>query len=144
MGTSDLMDYTAIGDTVNTASRLEGMCSKYGVGAVISRATAERCGDKFVLKQLDLVRVKGRSEGIPIFTVLRPEEAERSEKELSLWNEAFALYVEGNFQTAGRICRSLFGEHPNEKLYKIFAERADTMAYEAPKNWDGVFTYENK
>jgi adenylate cyclase len=144
MGTQDLMDYTAIGDTVNTASRLEGMCSKYGVGAVISKDTADLCGGKFALAPLDIVRVKGRSAGIPIFFVLPEEEARMREKELKTWDEAFALYIGGDFKSSGRKCIELSMERPGEKLYRIFAERTETMGAVVPKDWDGVYTYESK
>ena len=144
MGTAELMDYTAIGDTVNTASRLEGMCAKYGVGIVISGDTAERCDERFVLKPVDLVRVKGRKTGIPIYTVLAREDGENVQDELALWKEAFKLYIDGDFRSSGKICSELLGRRPEEKLYQIFSERTAAMAEHAPDNWDGVFTYESK
>jgi adenylate cyclase len=144
MGTHELMDYTAIGDTVNTASRLEGMCTKYGVSSVISKETADACGGIFALLPLDLVRVKGRSAGIPIFTVVTPEDAEARRSEFGLWGEAFSLYINGDFRGAGKICRSLLAERPLEKLYSIFAERSEALAADVPESWDGVFTYESK
>ncbi|MDR3255379.1 MAG: adenylate/guanylate cyclase domain-containing protein [Synergistaceae bacterium] len=144
MGTHDLMDYTAIGDTVNTASRLEGMCTKYGVSSLISKDTADFCTGAFRLVSLDLVKVKGKSEGIPIFTVVAPEDAEARNRELELWEEAFALYARGDFRASGKICQSLLDERPQEKLYRIFAERTGALAENVPENWDGVFAYESK
>ncbi|MDL2263500.1 adenylate/guanylate cyclase domain-containing protein [Synergistaceae bacterium OttesenSCG-928-I11] len=144
MGTAELMDYTAIGDTVNTASRLEGMCSKYGVGIVISGDTAEYCSEKFVLKPIDLVRVKGRKTGIPIFTVFTHEDAEPLRDELARWDEAFKHYIDGDFKTSDKLCAELLAARPEEKLYQIFAERTAAMAEHTPDNWDGVFTYESK
>jgi adenylate cyclase len=144
MGTSDLMDYTAIGDTVNTASRLEGMCSKYGVGVVISKDTADLCAGKFALMPLDIVRVKGRVSGIPIFSVLLQDEARKREKELQTWEEAFALYIAGDFEASGKKCLDLSRERPDDKLYQIFTERTMSMRELVTSDWDGVYTYENK
>jgi hypothetical protein len=90
------------------------------------------------------VRVKGRSEGIPVFTVLTLEDEEKRASELRLWEEAFASYIGGDFSSSGRICRSLLENNPDEKLYKIFAERTELMSVNMPENWDGVFAYETK
>ncbi|MDR3354998.1 MAG: adenylate/guanylate cyclase domain-containing protein [Synergistaceae bacterium] len=144
MGTSELMDYTAVGDTVNTASRLEGMCPKYGVGIVISGTTADACTGKVAVKPLDIVRVKGRSEGIPIFTVYTQEEAERRSEEISLWERAFKLYIGGDFRSSGEICSSLAKACPDEMLYGIFMERINLLIGQAPEDWDGVYTYDIK
>jgi adenylate cyclase len=144
MGTSELMDYTAVGDTVNTASRLEGLCPKYGVGVVISGTTAESCAGRVTVKPLDIVRVKGRSEGIPIFTVYTLEEAEGRSEEIVLWERAFKFYIDGDFRSSGEICSSLTRTRPDEMLYKIFEERINLLIGQTPENWDGVFTYDTK
>ena len=144
MGTSELMSYTAIGDTVNTASRLEGMCSKYGLGVVISEDTADRCGDEFTMIPVDIVRVKGRSEGIKILSAMTIEEGSRRSEELDAWRGAFAYYVEGDFKNADNICSKLTAKFPDEKLYQVFKERTAELMTRMPEKWDGVFTYENK
>jgi adenylate cyclase len=144
MGTSELMDYTAIGDTVNTASRLEGLCSKYGVGVVISKNTADLCGGKVALKPLDFVRVKGRSEGIPIFTACTLDEAEKRQEETMLWEKAFDLYQKGDFLHSGQLCASLAQSCPGEKLYRIFLERTEALAKRRPDTWEGVFDHADK
>lgn len=146
MGTADLMNYTAIGDTVNTASRLEGMCSKYGLGIVISGDTAEdlRGDGRFVLSVIDLVRVKGRKAGIPIYTVLSPQEASPRASELDAWQRSFEMYIAGDFASALPIFRELAQSRPAEKRYQIFVERAQHMSIERPDEWDGVYTYESK
>jgi adenylate cyclase len=144
MGTSELMDYTAVGDTVNTASRLEGMCPKYGVGIVISGTTADSCAGRVAVKPLDIVRVKGRSEGIPIFTVYTLEEGERRSEEIALWERAFKFYTDGDFRSSGEICSSLARTCPDEMLYAIFEERVNLLIGQTPERWDGVFAYDTK
>ncbi len=72
------------------------------------------------------------------------ERAREAHKELAIWDEAFGLYIRGDFESSGRLCSELAGKHPGEKLYQIFAERTKEMAEHPPENWDGVFIYESK
>jgi hypothetical protein len=120
------------------------MCPKYGVGIVISGATAGSCAGRAALKPLDIVRVKGKSEGIPIFTVYTLEEAERRSEEIALWERAFKFYIDGDFRSSGEICSSLARTCPDEMLYRIFTERVNLLIGQTPENWDGVFAYDTK
>ena len=65
MGSDRLFDYTAIGDNVNLGSRLEGLNKYYGTNILISQTTAEALGNGFILRDLDLVKVKGKAQGGP-------------------------------------------------------------------------------
>jgi class 3 adenylate cyclase len=70
MGLSERADFTAIGDTVNTTSRLEGMCKELGVNIVVSASSAERLGrDRYDLVSLGNANVRGKREAISVYTL---------------------------------------------------------------------------
>lgn len=74
MGSEMRFDYSALGDAVNLASRLEGQSKAYGVGIILGEATASAVGDRFAIIELDLLRVKGKTHPERIFGLLGDEE----------------------------------------------------------------------
>ena len=144
IGTGDLMSYTAIGDAVNVASRLEGMCSFYGVGITVSDDIMKQCRTLFYWQKIDCVRVKGRDKPVTLFTPLSEKEANDRAQELALWEKVQGYYGEGRFRDAGPLLTELRAIAPAEKLYRVFALRCAGLSVSLPLKWDGVYTHKSK
>ncbi|MCS7084445.1 MAG: adenylate/guanylate cyclase domain-containing protein, partial [Aquificaceae bacterium] len=70
MGSSHRMDYTVMGDTINLGSRLEGTNKQYGTRIIISEFTYAKVKDRVYVRELDIIRVKGKNEPVKIYELL--------------------------------------------------------------------------
>ena len=84
MGSEMRFDYTALGDTVNLASRLEGQSKPYGISIILGSGTANVVRDRLPVLEIDLIRVKGKTEPEHIYALMGDETVAASDDWLAL------------------------------------------------------------
>lgn len=151
IGTTHRIDTTAVGDTVNTAARLESLTKLYRSELLVSQAVAEvilngAMGTKEItrdhIRHLDTVRVKGKTEVIDVYEVFAhlPEEVRQQKAaQRADFDRARSLYLGGAPGEARDILRLLIDQAPNDHVYKLYYNRAVRLADKPPSAaWDRV------
>lgn len=141
---SDLrFSYTAISDHVNLASRLEGLNKVYGTHILVSDHTRAQIGNDFVCREIDCVRVKGKTQPVTVHELLcrRVNDAGgRSAQVAGAFAQAFMAYRRRRFADAIAALEAVRPLDPDDQALDRFVKRCHALlASPPPEDWDGVF-----
>ncbi|MBN2199605.1 MAG: adenylate/guanylate cyclase domain-containing protein [Candidatus Aminicenantes bacterium] len=143
MGSRSRFDYTAMGDAINLAARLEGACKAYGLFLLAGEETVARAGDAVVSREADILRVVGRKRPVRVFELVGEEGAvsEETRGRLRTYRSALEAYRSRSFGEALEKFETLEGD----SLAAVYAGRCrDFLAAPPPENWDGIFELKSK
>ncbi|HXZ34889.1 MAG TPA: CHASE2 domain-containing protein [Thermodesulfobacteriota bacterium] len=147
MGSDRRFNYTVMGDSVNTGSRLEGLNKVYGTNIIVSQTTLEKVQEEFIARELDLVRVKGKGQPVKIFELLSlVKTASTDQRALADgFHAALAEYRKRNWDKAREAFQKVLAQFPHDGPAKLYLERSETLSKNPPPaDWDGVYTMTTK
>ena len=141
IGGVDKIDYTALGDSVNLAARLEPACKTYGVGIMIAQQTREEAGSEVQVRELDMLAVYGKKEPVRVYELLalRGEDVGNMTEVLEQYSKGLVAFRDRDFELALQYFRAALDLDPNDGPSLMYVERCEEyMINPPPADWDFV------
>lgn len=147
VGGAKHFNYTAVGETVNIAARLESLPKEYGCTVALGEKTAAQSGNVFLLVELDWIRVKGKEKAISVFTPLceLPDARDRDRAFSRGFAQALASYRAGSFEVARAQWLALDDPFGDDGPSRVMARRAaEYIEAPPPLPFDGIYVRTSK
>jgi adenylate cyclase len=148
MGSALRYGYTALGDSVNLASRLEGLNKDYGTHILVNETTYLATRDSgFVFRELDLIRAKGKLQPVVIYELVAAaaDLSADTRARLDRFHQARALFRQRRWLDAQSAFQSILDQWPDDGPARTYWKRCQEYLFdEPPSGWDGVFTMTHK
>lgn len=146
-GSPERLTYTAVGDSVNLAARLEPLNKRYGTQILVSSPTRQACGERALFRPVDRVRVYGKQQDVQVYELMSETESVTSEL---VWKQhqselAWQAYQYRDWKSCETICNQILQRFPNDGPTQVWLNRTRIYQKQPPDpDWDGVWEMAEK